>query len=73
MADSKIFFDNASTTRVDSRVLEDMLPYFSQHYGNPSSLHDFGDAAHGALDNARSQVAALIGADDEEIYFTSCG
>ncbi|MCJ7665131.1 MAG: cysteine desulfurase, partial [Actinobacteria bacterium] len=42
-------------------------------YGNPSSLHDFGDAAHGALDNARSQVAALIGADDEEIYFTSCG
>jgi len=73
MADSKIFFDNASTTKVDPRVLEDMLPYFSQHYGNPSSLHDFGDAAHGALDNARNQVASLIGADDEEIYFTSCG
>ena len=73
MADSKIFFDNASTTKVDPSVLEDMLPYFSQHYGNPSSLHDFGDAAHGALDNARNQVASLIGADDEEIYFTSCG
>ena len=73
MADSKIFFDNASTTKVDPRVLEDMLPYFSEHYGNPSSLHDFGDAAHGALDNARSQVASLIGASDEEIYFTSCG
>jgi cysteine desulfurase len=73
MADSKIFFDNASTTKVDPRVLEDMLPYFSEHYGNPSSLHDFGDAAHGALDNARNQVASLIGADDEEIYFTSCG
>ncbi len=73
MADLKIFFDNASTTRVDPEVLEDMLPYFSQHYGNPSSLHDFGDTAHDALDNARSQVAALIGASEEEIYFTSCG
>ncbi|MCK5566750.1 MAG: aminotransferase class V-fold PLP-dependent enzyme [Actinomycetia bacterium] len=73
MADLKIFFDNASTTRVDPEVLEDMLPYFSQHYGNPSSLHDFGDTAHDALDNARSQVAALIGAGEEEIYFTSCG
>jgi len=73
MADSKIFFDNASTTKVDPRVLEDMLPYFSEHYGNPSSLHDFGDAAHGALDNARDQVASLINANNEEIYFTSCG
>jgi len=73
MADNKIFFDNASTTKVDPRVLEDMIPYFSEHYGNPSSLHDFGDAAHGALDNARSQAASLIGAGDEEIYFTSCG
>ena len=73
MTDSKIFFDNASTTKVDPGVLEDMLPYFDEHYGNPSSLHDFGDAAHGALDNARNQVASLIGADDEEIYFTSCG
>ena len=73
MADLKIFFDNVSTTRVDPEVLEDMLPYFSQHYGNPSSLHDFGDTAHDALDNARSQVAALIGAGEEEIYFTSCG
>ena len=73
MADSKIFFDNASTTKVDPRVLEDMLPYFSEHYGNPSSLHDFGDAAHGAMDNARDQVASLINANNEEIYFTSCG
>jgi cysteine desulfurase len=73
MADSKIFFDNASATKVDPRVLEDMLPYFSEHYGNPSSLHDFGDAAHGAMDNARDQVASLINANNEEIYFTSCG
>jgi cysteine desulfurase len=73
MADSKIFFDNASTTKVDPRVFEDMLPYFSEYYGNPSSLHDFGDAAHGAMDNARDQVASLINANNEEIYFTSCG
>ena len=40
MADNKIFFDNASTTKVDPSVLEDMLPYFNEHYCNPSSLHD---------------------------------
>ena len=73
MAKPKIYFDNASTTAVDERVLKEMIPYFSTHFGNPSSLHDFGDSAHGALDNSRNQVASLIGAEDEEIYFTSCG
>ena len=73
MADSNIYFDNASATPVDKRVLEDMLPYFSIHFGNPSSLHDYGDKAHGALDNAREQAAKLINAESEEIYFTSCG
>ena len=73
MAESQIYFDYASATPVDERVLEDMLPYFNVHFGNPSSLHDYGDRAHVALDNARNQVASLIGADDEEIYFTSCG
>jgi cysteine desulfurase len=73
MAGSNIYFDNASATPVDKRVLEDMLPYFSIHFGNPSSLHDFGDKAHGALDNAREQAASLINADSDEIYFTSCG
>jgi len=73
MAGSEIYFDNASTTPVDRRVLEDMLPYFSIHFGNPSSLHDFGDKAHDALDNAREQAASLIGANSDEIYFTSCG
>jgi len=73
MAELITYFDNASTTPVDKRVLEDMLPYFSEHFGNPSSLHDYGDRAHSALDNARSQAAALIGADEDEIYFTSCG
>ena len=73
MVELKIYFDNASTTPVDKKILEDMLPYFSEHFGNPSSLHDYGEKAHTALDNARSKVAALIGADEDEIYFTSCG
>jgi cysteine desulfurase len=73
MAGMQIYFDNASTTPVDKKVLEDILPYFSIHFGNPSSLHDYGDKAHGALDNAREQVASLIGANSDEIYFTSCG
>jgi len=72
MADEQIYFDNASTTPVDPKVVEAMLPYFSTNFGNPSSLHDYGDKAHGALDNAREQVASLIGAESEEIFFTSC-
>jgi cysteine desulfurase len=73
MAKEKIFFDNASTTRVDDRVFEEMKPYFKKKYGNPSSLHDFGEPARRVLDKAREQAASLIGANEEEIYFTSCG
>ena len=73
MTDFKIYFDNASTTPVDKRVLKEMLPYFSEHFGNPSSLHDYGDISRDALDDARNKAAVLIGASDEEIYFTSCG
>jgi len=73
MSKEKIFFDNASTTRVDDRVFEEMKPYFKKKYGNPSSLHDFGDMVRKALDKARGQAASLIGANEEEIYFTSCG
>ncbi len=73
MEKEKIFFDNASTTRVDDRVFEYMKPYFKSKYGNPSSLHDFGEPAKKAMDKAREQVSALIGANEEEIYFTSCG
>ncbi|MBU4482797.1 MAG: IscS subfamily cysteine desulfurase, partial [Actinobacteria bacterium] len=64
---------NASTTRVDDRVFEEMKPYFKKKYGNPSSLHDFGEPARRVLDKAREQAASLIGANEEEIYFTSCG
>ncbi|HUQ01978.1 MAG TPA: IscS subfamily cysteine desulfurase [Kofleriaceae bacterium] len=67
-----IFMDNHSTTPVDPRVLEAMIPYFTEHFGNAASRnHAFGWAAEAAVDNARAQVAALIGGDAKEIVFTS--
>lgn len=66
--------DNNATTRVDPLVLEEMLPYFSNQYGNPSSMHSFGGAVGKKLDRAREQVQQLLGAEyDSEIIFTSCG
>lgn len=67
-----IYLDHAATTPCDPRVVEAMLPYFTTYYGNPGSRnHSFGwDAEHG-VDTAREQVAALIGADEKEIVFTS--
>jgi len=67
-----IFMDNHSTTMVDPRVLETMLPYFTTHYGNAASRnHVFGWTAEAAVENARSQVASLIGGDGKEIVWTS--
>ncbi|MBM3713488.1 MAG: aminotransferase class V-fold PLP-dependent enzyme [Actinobacteria bacterium] len=68
-----IFFDNASTTRVDIRVYEEMLPFFTEYYGNPSSFHDIGQFVNDKIEESRTRVASLIGAVEEEIYFTSCG
>ncbi|MCP5004651.1 MAG: cysteine desulfurase NifS [Planctomycetes bacterium] len=68
-----VYVDNNATTQVDSGVLEEMLPYFSEFYGNPSSLHTFGRQVAGKIDTARDRVADLIGADSSEIVFTSCG
>ncbi|MDV2995474.1 MAG: Cysteine desulfurase NifS [Chroococcidiopsis sp. SAG 2025] len=68
-----IYLDNNATTRVDPEVVEAMLPYLSESYGNPSSMHTFGGQVGKAVKQARQQVAALIGADDSEIIFTSCG
>ena len=65
------YFDNASTTKVDSRVLEVMLPYFTEIYGNASSNHDFGKRAKEAIEKSRNQVSEIIKADKSEIIFTS--
>jgi cysteine desulfurase len=68
-----IYLDNNATTMVAPEVLEAMLPYFSQFYGNPSSMHMFGGQVARKVRAAREQVATLIGAAPEEIVFTSCG
>ena len=69
-----IYLDNNATTRTDPRVVEAMLPFFHDEFANPSSLHDLGVAAKGAVCAARGQVCALIGAErDSEIVFTSGG
>lgn len=71
---SDIYLDNNATTRVDPEVVEAMLPYFSEQFGNPSSLHSFGDQVGRAIRDARRQVQALLGAEhDSEVVFTSCG
>ena len=69
----KIYLDNNATTRVASEVLEAMLPCYQDVYGNASSVHVFGQEAKGLLDNARLQVARLLGAEANEIVFTSGG
>ncbi len=68
-----VYADNNATTRVAPEVLEEMLPFFSEYYGNPSSMHIFGGQVAKKIDKARQQVADLIGARPEEILFTSCG
>lgn len=67
------YFDNAATTRVKEEVLEEMMPYFTEKYGNPSSLYSIGRISKKALEEARKKVAALINANPNEIYFTGCG
>ncbi|MCX6662656.1 MAG: cysteine desulfurase NifS [Euryarchaeota archaeon] len=69
----RIFMDNASTTKVDAEVLSTMLPYFTEYYGNPSSIHAFGREAQKAVDTARTHVADLLSAKDDEIIFTAGG
>ena len=68
-----VYFDNAATTPLDPEVLEAMLPFLSQHYGNPSSLHGPGRQVRAAIENARKTVAHLLNAAPAEITFTSGG
>ncbi|KQC10797.1 MAG: cysteine desulfurase NifS [Smithella sp. SDB] len=70
---SVIYLDNNATTQVSEEVLDAMLPYFREFYGNPSSMHSFGGQVGQKIRTAREQVATLLGAMPEEIIFTSCG
>ncbi len=71
--EKRIYVDNAATTKVAPEVLEAMLPYFNETYGNPSSIYAEGRAAKAAIEKAREQVAVAIGAEAKEIYFTGSG
>lgn len=68
-----IYFDNAATTAVKKEVLEKMLPYFSENYGNASSIYTIGRTSASAISKAREQVANAIGCKSNEVYFTGCG
>ena len=69
----QVYLDNASTTKMSKTAIDAMLPYFGEVYGNPSSLHTMGQRAKEVLEEARASVAASLGADPGEIYFTSGG
>ena len=71
--DRLIYLDNAATTKVKREVMDAMLPYFSENYGNPSAIYTFAGQGKKAVDLAREQAAGLIGAKPEEIYFTAGG
>jgi cysteine desulfurase len=69
----RIYLDHSATTPIDERVLRAMMPYFSHKFGNPSSIHQFGQEARHAVDKARADIARLINSSPEEIIFTSGG
>jgi cysteine desulfurase len=73
MQNNCIYLDNNATTKVDPEVIEVMLPYLTDYYGNPSSMHTFGGQVGKAVRTAREQLAAILGADESEIVYTSCG
>ena len=68
-----VYADNAATTPVAKEVVDAMMPYLTEQWGNPSSLHTIGREASVALEDARARIAACLGADAKEIFFTSCG
>ncbi|KKQ79591.1 MAG: Aminotransferase, class V, partial [Parcubacteria group bacterium GW2011_GWC2_38_7] len=67
----QIYFDNAATTVLDPKVLEAMLPYYQDQFGNSGSLHSYGQTAQGAVDEARDQIANYLKCKAQEVIFTS--
>ena len=68
-----IYMDNAATTKINSQVLDAMMPFLKDDFGNPSTIYSIGKKAKKAIEEARNTVAGLLGADSKEIFFTSCG
>src|SRR5262249_3302715 len=73
LAMTPTYLDYNATTPLDPAVIEGMLPFLHEHFGNPSSTHEYGRRAHEAVESARASVSALLGARPEEIVFTSGG
>ncbi len=73
MAETRVYLDHAATTPVDQRVLDAMLPYFTRTYGNPSSVHRWGQQAEAAVERARSLMAEGLNCEPSEVIFTGCG
>lgn len=69
----KIYFDNAATTPIDPAVLAEMMPYLTDNFGNPSSIHEYGRKAKAAIEKSRKIVAKYLNASAAEVFFTSCG
>ena len=73
MKDSRIYFDNAATTALDREVLDAMMPYMTDHFGNPSSIYSYGRETRLAIENSRKSVAKILGVKPANIFFTSGG
>lgn len=71
--DKPIYLDNSATTPLDEHVLQDMMPFLTSEYGNPSSIYSLGRSAKAAVEKARGQVATALNAEPAEIFFTGCG
>src|SRR5215218_4092917 len=71
--DQRIYFDNAATTAIDPEVLEAMMPYLTDHFGNPSSIYSYGRETRLAIENSRKSVAKQLGVYPRNIFFTSGG
>ncbi|HEX9920182.1 MAG TPA: aminotransferase class V-fold PLP-dependent enzyme, partial [Candidatus Methylomirabilis sp.] len=69
----KVYLDHNATTPIDPRVLEAMMPYLQEEFGNASSLHQWGRRARAALEDSRAKIASLLGAEKDSIVFTGGG